>query len=218
VIRNLYFVGRNYIDHAKELGNAIPTEPLIFTKPVSSLIRSGENILLPTNSQNVQHECEIVISIGKKISNATEKEVMTAIDCMAIGIDVTARDLQDLEKKNGHSWFLSKCQKTFSVVGNSVPISFTDLNKNLQFQLKVNGELRQKGEAKDMFFGFTKIVSYLSSLVVLQEGDLIFTGTPAGVARLQEGDVLEAEIIGTEAHLRVGVKSAGALNSPTPVK
>lgn len=218
MIRNLYFVGRNYVDHAKELGNATPTEPLIFTKPVSTLIRSGANILLPPNSKNVQYECEIVISIGKTLSYASEKEVMTSIDQMAIGIDVTARDLQDIEKKNGHSWFLSKCQKTFTVVGNLVPMSFTDLNKNLEFQLKLNGEIRQSGQSKDMLFGFTKVVSYLSHLVILQEGDLIFTGTPAGVGAIQEGDSLEAEIIGTEAHLRVNVKSAAAPSSPAPVK
>jgi 2-keto-4-pentenoate hydratase/2-oxohepta-3-ene-1,7-dioic acid hydratase in catechol pathway len=183
-------VGRNYAAHAKELGNAVPKEPLLFLKPPSSLIRSGESIRLPTVSNRVEYEGEIGVVIGKRLRKATSEEARGAIASVCAANDVTARDLQKADVQ----FTRAKGFDTFCAVGElgAVP---ADLGQ-LRVRTLVNGQLRQDGQASDMVFDIPTLISYISGVMTLESGDLILTGTPEGVGTLASGDVVEVEIAG----------------------
>jgi 2-keto-4-pentenoate hydratase/2-oxohepta-3-ene-1,7-dioic acid hydratase in catechol pathway len=183
-------VGRNYAAHAKELGNAVPKEPLLFLKPPSSLIRSGESIRLPTVSNRVEYEGEIGVVIGRRLRKATPDEARGAIASVCAANDVTARDLQ----KSDVQFTRAKGFDTFCAVGElgAVP---EDLGQ-LRVRTLVNGQVRQDGQASDMVFDIPTLVSYISGVMTLESGDLVLTGTPEGVGTLASGDVVEVEIAG----------------------
>ena len=183
-------VGRNYAAHAKELGNAVPKEPLLFLKPPSSLIRSGESIRLPTVSNRVEYEGEIGVVIGRRLRKATPEEARGAIASVCAANDVTARDLQ----KSDVQFTRAKGFDTFCAVGElgAVP---EDLGR-LRVRTLVNGQVRQDGQASDMVFDIPTLVSYISGVMTLESGDLVLTGTPEGVGTLASGDVVEVEIAG----------------------
>jgi 2-keto-4-pentenoate hydratase/2-oxohepta-3-ene-1,7-dioic acid hydratase in catechol pathway len=183
-------VGRNYAAHAKELGNAVPKEPLLFLKPPSSLIRSGESIRLPTVSNRVEYEWEIGVVIGRRLRKATPEEARGAIANVCAANDVTARDLQ----KSDVQFTRAKGFDTFCAVGElgAVP---EDLGQ-LRVRTLVNGQVRQDGQASDMVFDIPTLVSYISGVMTLESGDLVLTGTPEGVGTLASGDVVEVEIAG----------------------
>ena len=183
-------VGRNYAAHAKELGNAVPKEPLLFLKPPSSLIRSGESIRLPTVSNRVEYEGEIGVVIGRRLRKATPDEARDAIASVCAANDVTARDLQ----KSDVQFTRAKGFDTFCAVGElgAVP---DDLGQ-LRVRTLVNGQVRQDGKASDMVFDIPMLVSYISNVMTLESGDLVLTGTPEGVGTLASGDVVEVEIAG----------------------
>src|SRR4051794_1554919 len=175
-------VGRNYVDHAKELGNEMPKEPLIFLKPPSSLIEGGQPIRLPGMSKQVEYEGEIGVIIGQRLSNADERVVLGAIQAIAAVNDVTARDLQ----KSDSQWTRAKGFDTFCPVGTpgSVP---NDLG-SLEVITRVNGAERQRGKASQMAFSIPMVLAYISRVMTLEPGDLVCTGTPAGVGILKAGD------------------------------
>lgn len=183
-------VGRNYLEHAKELGNEVPKEPLLFLKPPSSVVGMNETIVLPRQSKQVEYEGEIGIRIGKRISHATEDEARAAIAGIVAVNDVTARDLQ----KTDGQWTRAKGFDTFCPVG-PVGVPPSDLD-SLAVVTRVNGEERQRGVASDMAFRIPMLLAYITTIMTLEPGDLVATGTPAGVGRLSPGDVVEVEVIG----------------------
>lgn len=185
-------VGRNYVDHAKELGNDVPTEPLIFLKPPSSLITDGDSIVYPPQSSRVDFEGEIGVIIGKRGRNIPAEKAMDYIFGYTCVNDVTARDLQ---KKDGQ-WTRGKGFDTFCSVGPwMVAKEEFDLDKTI-LRTKLNGEVRQEGTAAQMIFNLGAILAFVSSFLTLEPGDLIATGTPAGVGPMQPGDQVSIEIDG----------------------
>lgn len=187
-------VGRNYMDHIKELGHQVEEKPVLFLKPTSAMIYSGEKIIYPSFSNNLHHEIELVLLIGKKITDASIEESSKAIIGYGIGLDMTLRDLQNQAKDKGNPWTISKCFDTSAVISDFILKEDCDLNFEETISLKVNGEIRQKETLNKMMFKPDELVSYISSRMTLEEGDLIYTGTPAGVSGLNKGDKLEGEI------------------------
>ncbi len=185
-------VGRNYVDHAKELGNDVPTEPLIFLKPLSSLITDGDSIVYPPQSSRVDFEGEIGLIIGKRGRNIAAADAMDHIFGYTCVNDITARDLQ---KKDGQ-WTRGKGFDTFCSVGPwMVAKEDFDLTKTT-LRSRLNGELKQEGVAAQMIFDLGAIIAFVSSFLTLEPGDLIATGTPAGVGPMQPGDQISIEIEG----------------------
>ncbi|CAN5445302.1 fumarylacetoacetate hydrolase family protein [soil metagenome] len=183
-------VGRNYAAHAKELGNEVPKQPLIFLKPPSSIIRDGESIRLPTVSNQVEYEGEIGVIVGRRLRKASTDEARDAIAGIVAANDVTARDLQ----KSDGQWTRAKGFDTFCAVG---PIAEAPLDlESLTVSTRVNGTVRQQGSAHDMVYDLPAILVYVSGIMTLEPGDLVLTGTPEGVGTLSEGDVVEVEIPG----------------------
>ena len=183
-------VGRNYVDHAKELGNEVPKEPLIFLKPPSAVVGDGQPIRLPKLSKQVEYEGEIGVIVGERLTNATQDQARAAIAAIAAVNDVTARDLQ----KSDSQWTRAKGFDTFCPVGvpNEAP---NDLG-SLQVVTRVNGVERQRATASQMAFSIPMVLSYISKVMTLEAGDLVLTGTPAGVGTLNPGDVVEVEVLG----------------------
>lgn len=183
-------VGRNYLEHAKELGNEVPKEPLLFLKPPSSVIGMNDAIVLPAQSQQVEYEGEIGIRIAKKIFRASEAQARAAIGGVVAVNDVTARDLQ----KSDGQWTRAKGFDTFCPIGADAAAP-NDLS-SLTVVTRVNGAERQRGAASDMAFSIPMLIAYISTIMTLEPGDLVATGTPAGVGKLSPGDVVEVEIPG----------------------
>ena len=184
-------VGRNYVAHAKELGNEMPERPLIFLKPPSSLIRTGETIRLPEESKQVDHEAEIAAIIRRRCSRVSADDALDFIGWYAPLNDVTARDLQ---KADGQ-WTRGKGFDTFCPLGEAAPADGRD-PASLEVIGRVNGEVRQQGVASQMAFTIPVLIEYISGFMTLEPGDVIATGTPAGVGPLQPGDRVEVEIPG----------------------
>ncbi len=189
-------VGRNYAEHAKELGNEVPEKPVVFLKPASALIHSGERIIHPTFSKDMHHEVELVLLVGKTIKNAGRTEAENAIIGYGVGLDMTLRDIQNELKKKGHPWTIAKCFDTSAVVSEFVLKTEHKRTLEEEICLSVNGQLRQREKLNNMLFHPAEIVEYISSLMALEEGDLVFTGTPAGVGKVKVGDKLVGEIQG----------------------
>ena len=183
-------VGRNYLDHAKELGNDMPKEPLIFLKPPSSLLPDGQLIHLPKVSKQVEYEGEIGVVIGKRLSKASESDAKAAIKSIVAVNDVTCRDLQ----KSDSQWTRAKGFDTFCPVGT--PANAPSDLSTLTVVTRVNGKERQRGMASQMAFSIPMVLSYISQIMTLEPGDLVATGTPAGVGTLQPGDTVEVEVLG----------------------
>ncbi len=183
-------VGRNYVDHAKELGNEVPKVPLIFLKPPSSIISNGENILLPPQSHQVEHEAELVVVIGKRGRNITPETAKEYIFGYTIGNDITARDLQKIDGQ----WTRAKGFDTFCSFGPWIDTEFDA--SDAVVTCRVNGQMRQMASTRDMVFNVITLIAYISSVMTLEPGDIIFTGTPAGVGELKNGDVVDVEIEG----------------------
>jgi 2-keto-4-pentenoate hydratase/2-oxohepta-3-ene-1,7-dioic acid hydratase in catechol pathway len=183
-------VGRNYRDHAKEMGNDVPAEPLIFLKPPSSVIRDGEPIVLPRQSSQVEHEGEIGVIIGRRLSRVDSKEAQGAIQSILAVNDVTARDLQ----RSDSQWTRAKGFDTFCPMGD--PANPPADLASLTVVTRVNGAERQRGSAADMVFSIPDVLAYISNIMTLEPGDLVLTGSPAGVGKLLPGDEVEVEVLG----------------------
>ncbi len=187
-------IGRNYREHAKELNNAVPEKPVFFMKPDTALLQKNNPFFYPDFSKNVQYETEIVLKINHNGRHIEEQFAHKYFDEIGIGIDFTARDLQAEQKKKGLPWEIAKAFDQSAPVGKFLPkTQFADLN-NINFSLKINGETRQQGNTEDMMFSFDRIISYVSQFISLKPGDLIFTGTPAGVGPIQINDHFEVFI------------------------
>ncbi len=188
-------VGRNYVDHAKELGNEVPQKPVLFIKPSSAIINSGEKIVKPEFSAEMHHEVELVLLIGKTIKNADEKTAEEAIGGYGVGLDMTLRDIQSALKKQGHPWTIAKCFDTSAVLSEFISKNEYRLTLNEEIVLSVNGKIKQREKLNKMIFNPTQLLQYISTTMTLEEGDLVFTGTPAGVSKVESGDKLTAEIL-----------------------
>ena len=184
-------VGRNYAKHAAELGNDVPTEPLIFLKPPSSLIFEGDDIVMPAGAGRVDFEGEIGVIIGRAARGVSTDEAWDYVESLIPVNDVTARDLQWSDDQ----WTRAKGFDSFCPVGSAVPLADVDL-AGLDVTTRVNGELRQQGPASDMVFDIPAIIAYVSGIMTLEPGDLIATGTPDGIGPLAEGDEVVVEVSG----------------------
>ncbi len=200
----IFCIGRNYSEHAKELGNAVPENPVVFAKPDTALLKNGEDFYLPSFSNDVHHEIELVIKIHKVGKNIQEKFAHNYYNEIGLGVDFTARDLQAELKSKGLPWELAKGFDGAAPLGNFMSIEGVDLS-NIDFSLKKNGKLVQQGNTAQMIFSFDKIVSFISQYFTLKVGDLIYTGTPAGVGSVAIGDKLEG-FIGSNQMLQFEVK------------
>jgi len=200
-------IGRNYAAHARELGNEIPDAPILFLKPPSSLIGNGGTVILPAVTQDVQHEVELVVRLGTGGTNIAEADALSHVDGYAVGLDLTARDLQTEAKKKGLPWTLAKGLDTFAPLGDFAPASAVPDPQALRIRCVVRGEVRQDGFTGDMLHTVASLVAYVSSVMTLEPGDLIFTGTPEGVSPLHDGDDVFAEIDGLPP-LRVTARRA----------
>ena len=193
-INKIVCVGRNYVEHIKELGNEQHEKPVIFLKTVTSVIYSGEEIIYPSFSDDMHYETELVLLIGSTVKNVDKILAEKAIAGYGVGLDMTLRDVQNDLKKKGHPWTIAKCFDTSTVLSDFISSDDYKLTLNETLTLKMNGEVRQNDQLNKMIFNPAQIVEYISSLMTLEEGDLIFTGTPKGVGKVNRGDVLEAEI------------------------
>ncbi|WP_374951241.1 fumarylacetoacetate hydrolase family protein [Mucilaginibacter sp.] len=189
-------IGRNYAEHAKELNNPVPSIPVIFMKPDTALLKDNKPFYHPEFSQDVHHEIEIVLKVSKEGKHISEKFASNYYDEIALGIDFTARDIQSRHKEKGLPWELAKAFDGSAPVSNFMPkANFADLY-NINFNLDVNGQPRQAGNTKDLLFSFESIIAFVSQYITLKKGDLIYTGTPAGVAKVNIGDRLEGYLEG----------------------
>jgi len=198
-------IGRNYSEHAKELNNPVPTEPVFFMKPDTALIKDNAPFFYPEFSKDIHHEIELVLRISKAGKHILPEFASKYYDAVALGIDFTARDIQDKCKEKGLPWEKAKAFDGSAPVGKFIPkTEIADLNK-MEFHLEINGETRQSGSSADLIFSFDKVISYVSEFITLKIGDLIFTGTPAGVSAVKIGDRLKG-FLGKECLIDFVVK------------
>lgn len=187
-------IGRNYAKHAKELNNPIPKEPLFFIKPDSAVLRNNDDFYLPDFSNDVHYEAEIYVKIHKKGKNIDEKFAPKYYNEIGIGIDITARDIQSVCKEKGLPWEKAKGFDGSAPMSKTLPLSdFDDINA-INFELHINGKVMQKGFTGDMLFDVNRIIAEASKYFMFKIGDVVFTGTPEGVGKLNAGDHLEAYI------------------------
>jgi 5-carboxymethyl-2-hydroxymuconate isomerase len=194
LIGKIVCVGRNYAKHANELGNELPEMPLLFIKPASAIVYSGGEVIHPTFSNELHHEVELVLLIGEDIKNASVEDAERAIYGYSVGLDMTLRDVQNELKKKGHPWTLAKCFDTSAVISDFALKKDYKLSLDEKIELEVNGEVRQTDTLSSMVLKPAGLVKYISSVMRLDKGDLIFTGTPSGVGKVNRGDKLKAKI------------------------
>lgn len=190
--RQMVFVGRNYLEHAREMGNDIPKEPLLFLKPPSSVIQNGESIVLHAVSTHIEFEGEIGLMVGRTLTKATEDEARDALSHIVAVNDVTARDLQ----KSDGQWARAKGLDTFCPIGAKAPAP-NDIT-SLRVVTTVNGVVCQQGSATDMAFSIPMVLSYISQFITLEPGDVVATGTPSGTKKLVAGDMVTVEVYGDD--------------------
>ena len=188
-------IGRNYAEHARELNNPILTEPLLFMKPVTALVDITEPIAIDWEKGIIHHELEIAILIGEGLIRCTREQAASAIFGVGIALDLTLRDLQNELKQKGHPWEKAKAFDGSCPLSAFEPIESFDALDNIELQLAVNGEVRQKGSSKQMLTGIVSLLKYISRWFTLTPGDIVLTGTPAGVGPLHPGDELQMDLI-----------------------
>lgn len=190
----IFCIGRNYVEHAKELNNPIPAEPVVFMKPATALLRENQPFYIPDFSNDVHFEVELVLRVSKNGKAISPEFASNYFDAIGLGIDFTARDLQSVCKAKGLPWEKAKAFDHSAVIGEFIPLENFDLSKGISFKLLKNGSVVQDGHSSDMLFDFESLIVHLSKYFTLQKGDLIYTGTPAGVGPIAIGDHLEGFI------------------------
>jgi 5-carboxymethyl-2-hydroxymuconate isomerase len=204
-IGKIICIGRNYAKHAAELGNEIPDKPVLFLKPAAVVIQSGEQVIHPSYSNELHHEVELVLLIGQSAKDVTLEDAENVLVAYGVGLDMTLRDVQKELRKAGDPWTLAKVFDTSAVISDLVSKKDYRLTLNEKINLTVNGEIRQDDNLSNMIFKPTELVQYISTVMTLEKGDLIFTGTPSGVSKVNRGDKIEARI-GKFAELRTIVE------------
>lgn len=198
-------IGRNYVEHAKELGNEVPEEPVIFMKPASALLLNNMPFYYPSFTKDLHYECEIVLHISKNGKCISEESAPQYYDALSVGIDFTARDVQSELKKKGLPWEKAKAWDHSAVLGKWNNISAHLDRKNMLFSMKKNGEIVQSGNTRDMIHSFDQIIAHVSNYFSLYVGDVIFTGTPKGVGACSVGDALEG-FLGDESMFNIKIQ------------
>ena len=185
-------IGLNYRKHAQEMGWNLPTEPVVFLKPDSALLKKNKPFFLPDFSDNIHYEVEVVVKISKLGKSISSKFAPRYFDELTLGIDITARDIQSRNAAAGYPWELSKAFDGAAPIGSFVPVNTLEDVNNLDFRLEINGKIVQQSNTSDLIFGINEIIEYVSRFFTLKTGDLIFTGTPSGVGQLKRNDNLVA--------------------------
>ncbi|KAG0322163.1 hypothetical protein BGZ99_003457 [Dissophora globulifera] len=191
--RKIVAIGRNFSEHAKELGNAVPKTPFFFLKPTSSYISNGQSIEVPTGCE-VHHEVELGVVIGKDGRDIPASQAESHVAGYTLALDMTARNLQDAAKKAGLPWSAAKGYDTFTPIGDLIPKDSIPDTNNVDLSLKIDGVTKQNGNTKDMIFKVPMLIEYVSSIMKLQAGDVILTGTPAGVGPVKPGETVTCEL------------------------
>ena len=194
-VGTMYCIGRNYAAHAREMNAPVPEAPLVFIKPPDAYVQNGSVLELPSYSQNVHHEVELVVVIGSDTNGCSAMDALSHVAGYAVGIDLTLRDVQARAKAGGEPWAVSKAFRGSAPVSAVIPREYIADPGLLELKLNVNGEKRQHGYVSSMERSVGELISYVSKVFGLRRGDCIFTGTPEGVTQIVCGDVLEAEII-----------------------
>jgi 5-carboxymethyl-2-hydroxymuconate isomerase len=189
-------IGRNYAEHVKELGNLVPDSPLLFMKPASCIVADGGTVMIPAYSNECHHEVELAVLIGKQGRNIPTDQALEHVAGYGVAIDLTLRDMQNTLKGKGHPWEIAKAFDTSCPLSDFVPADAVDDPQKLQLTLTVNGELRQNGNSSDMMRSVAEIIALMSYYFTLEPGDILLTGTPAGVSALHSGDRVVATIEG----------------------
>jgi acylpyruvate hydrolase len=192
-VPRIFCIGRNYVEHARELSNVVPTKPVVFIKPATCLVKPGEKIHFPKHGKELHHEVEIVVKVGKEGRVRNEKEALSFISAITIGLDLTLRDVQEELKKKGLPWEIAKAFDQSAPLGDFISYDRTLDLQNISFGCKVNGIERQRGNSGKMIFSIERLLAELSRIWLLYPGDLIYTGTPSGVGALKIGDTVEIE-------------------------
>ncbi|MGB1240891.1 MAG: fumarylacetoacetate hydrolase family protein [Chitinophagales bacterium] len=201
----IFCIGRNYVDHAKELNNPVPKKPLVFSKPQTALVRENRPFFYPEFSKNIHHEIEIVLKVCRLGKHIAPKFAHKYYNEVTLGIDFTARDIQSQLKAKGHPWLLAKGFDGSAPIGKWLSIEEIGDVNNIDFSMTKNEEIIQAGNTKDLIFDFDYLITYISQFFTLQIGDLIFTGTPAGVGPVVIGDKLEG-FVGEQKLLECNIK------------
>jgi acylpyruvate hydrolase len=183
-------IGRNYINHAKELNNPVPDAPVFFIKPETAILKKNQNFFYPDFTKDLHHEVELLVKVSKVGKHIQEKFAHKYYDEIGLGIDFTARDLQQQQKKKGLPWEIAKAFDHSAPIGDFIPRAELENPKDIQIMLKKNDKVVQSGSTSDMIFSIEKIIAYVSKFITLKIGDLIFTGTPEGVGPVKIGDRL----------------------------
>ncbi len=195
-VGKIFCLGRNYLEHAREMKSEVPDAPVVFMKPSTALLTEGEDIIRPAISKCLHFESELVVAVAKTGNRISPIKAREFIFGYGIGLDMTLRDVQDEAKKKGLPWTTAKGFDTSSPISEIVPVGQIPNSQDLNFECRVNAVPRQRGSMKNMIFSPLYIISFLSFIFTLEEGDLIFTGTPEGVGEVGEGDMIEAELNG----------------------
>lgn len=188
-------IGWNYRPHIAETDAVLPKEPIVFLKPMTCLIGDGDGIVIPEGVSNVQHEVELALIFGKTGKNIPEEDALSYVSEVAVFNDVTARDMQADDRRTGNPWSLSKGMDTFGPMSEPVPVKGLDL-ADLDLELTVNGEIKQKGNTHDMIFTLSRLISYVSGYMTIEKGDIMATGTPEGISEIRSGDTVCGKIVG----------------------
>ena len=207
---SIFCIGRNYVEHANELGNEVPTSAIIFMKPDTALLAAGENFTIPSFTNDLHFEGELVLRVSKKGKNLSEAHpngipVIDYCDAITVGIDFTARDVQSKLKEKGLPWEKAKAFDGSAIIGDFHPKNNFNSIENITFELKNNGKTVQTGNTSHMLWKIDEIISYISQFFTLKKGDIIFTGTPEGVAKVLPNDILEG-FIENKKVLRLHIK------------
>lgn len=189
-------IGRNYVKHIEELNNSVPEEPVFFLKPDTALLVKDHAFYIPEFSNDIHHEIELVLRVSKEGKNITEEFAGRYYDSISVGIDFTARDIQQRQKEKGLPWEPAKAFDNSAPVGTLISLSELNNPSDIKFDLHINGKIVQSGSSSYMLHTFSKIISFVSRYITLRKGDLIFTGTPEGVSRVRPGDHLEGFLEG----------------------
>ena len=191
-------IGRNYAEHAKELNNEVPKEPVLFMKPKSAMLLDNKPLYYPEFTNDLHYECELVVRMSKNGKHIKEKFAHKYYDSVTLGIDFTARDIQQKQKEKGLPWELAKAFDGSAAIGTFVSVTNAMNVMDLNFELKINDETKQVGHTRDMIFNIDRIIEYASQFFTLNIGDLIFTGTPAGVGPVSVTDELVGYLEGNK--------------------
>jgi 2-keto-4-pentenoate hydratase/2-oxohepta-3-ene-1,7-dioic acid hydratase in catechol pathway len=188
---SIYCIGRNYVAHAKELGNEVPTSPVIFMKPSTALLNKGEQLTIPSFTKDLHYEAELVLRVNKVAKKVKNAHVMDYCDAISVGIDFTARDVQNDLKAKGLPWEKAKAFDDSAVIGEWIPLTEDMFENPFHYSMTQNGNIVQEGDSSLMIYGLSQIIESITEYFTLYPDDLIYTGTPAGVGPTHQGDVFE---------------------------